>query len=86
MAFDYQKEKAVLFTDEGQRMFLRIRDRANKLASESGALTVGQAIRKESGDSFAMLACVERLIEIGEFSYLEVTNTPMQNWIIVPKR
>lgn len=72
MSYDYKKEVAWVYTDEGQRQFLRIRDRAAKLVAESGAVTVGALMRGEIGDSFQMLACVDRLVELGEYRYLAV--------------
>lgn len=62
----YAELRDKLFTDEGQRLFLKVRDRAQALLAESGAAMVGAIIRGLSGDSWEMLACVDRLVELGE--------------------
>lgn len=60
--YSYEAEKAALFTDEGQRAFLKVRDAAQKLLKQSGAFRQMEVIREAqiSGDSFFMLACVDR--------------------------
>ena len=64
--YKYEEQKQKLFTEEGQIMFLKIRDNIYKLLSTAGAVSMGCAIRRVSGDSWDMLACVDRLIELGE--------------------
>jgi len=64
--YKYEELKAKLFTDEGQRTFLAMRDRAKLLLKEAGAMTMEAAIRAGSGDSWLLLACVDRMVELGE--------------------
>lgn len=66
MQYDYEDMKTALFTDEGQRIFLQIRDRTNRLLAETGAVRCQEAISKASGDSWLMLACIDRMVELGE--------------------
>lgn len=66
MPYDYATEKPFIFTDEGQRMFLRIRDKFQQLFEFSGAARLDKAIAGNSGSSWSMLACVDRLEELGE--------------------
>ncbi len=73
MAYSYATEKNKLFTEECQGMFLSIRDRAYRLISQSGAATMSKLISNETGDSWTMMACVDRLVELGEL--FEVPNT-----------
>lgn len=71
MAYSYLVEKNSLFTDDGQRMFLKIRDRANQLLTQAGAFRMMEVFRGAgSGDSFTMLACVDRMVELGEIKEL----------------
>jgi hypothetical protein len=67
-SYDYQKSKEEVFSEDGQEMFLKIRDEVQKLLTISGAFRLGNAIsaRGITGDSFTMLACIDRLEEIGE--------------------
>lgn len=67
MSYVYAKEKEKLYTDEGQRMFLRVRDRAKELLEQAGAVSCDKLLEAAgTGDSWMMLACVDRLVELGE--------------------
>lgn len=73
MAYDYKTERANVFTEDGQIMFLKIRDTAKRLIKDAGVVTAEKLMRGLSGSSWTMLACMDRLIEIGELH--EVPNT-----------
>ena len=64
--YDYATERETLFTDDGQKGFLKIRDRVHFLLEQAGAFTTGKAIQSMSGSSWFMLACLDRLVELGE--------------------
>ena len=67
MGYSYLTEKAEIFTEDGQVMFLRIRDHARKLLEVSGAVTGGKLLAAGgTGSSWTMMACVDRLCELGE--------------------
>lgn len=70
MAYDYQTERDKIFTDDGNRMFLLIRDRVKYLLKQAGAVRMQEAIYGATGDSWAMLACVDRMVELGELREL----------------
>jgi hypothetical protein len=75
MPYDYATERDSLFTDAGQRMFLRVRDNAKKLLSAAGAVRCEELISCTAGDSWTMLACVDRLVELGEIREVTQPNT-----------
>lgn len=64
--YDYQKEKPYVFTDEGQRQLLRIRDTSFGLFKLAGVARCQEMMAGESGSSWQILACVDRLVEIGD--------------------
>lgn len=70
--YKYEDQKQKLFTDDGQRLFLLVRDKANKKLDTSGAALMGSLIREFSGDSWTLLACIDRMAEIGEL--IEIPN------------
>ncbi len=70
--YSYAKQRNRLFTEAGQVMFLNIRAKAKALISQSGALTIEKLISECSGDAWDMLACADRLVELGELR--EVAN------------
>lgn len=82
MTYSYDDMKQNLFSDEGQRMFLAIRDRFQSLTSATGACTVAHVIKKQSGDSFLMLACCDRLVELGEAEYLNTSRSFQERVLI----
>jgi hypothetical protein len=69
--YSYQTEKSKLFTEEGQVLFMAIRDNTKYLLSKSGAVRMSEAISGNSGDSWTKLACIDRMVELGEL--LEIT-------------
>lgn len=67
MPYDYQEQKSAIFSDAGQRMFLKIRDHAKELLEKAGAVRCQEMMAGAGGgDSWNMLACVDRLVELGE--------------------
>ncbi len=65
MSYNYETEKPWIFTDAGQRQFLKVRDFAFKTLKHAGAVSAGKLIDAAGGgDSFKMMACVDRLVEL----------------------
>ncbi len=74
MAYCYETEKPAVFLPENQAMFLSIRDKAFRLFELAGCATLENIISGQTGDSFTMIACVDRLVELGE---LRAVNVPI---------
>lgn len=67
MSYSYATQRSEIFTEKGQETFLQIRDNAHKLIKRSGAATmVNLAIG--AGNSWTLMACVHRLVELGELT------------------
>lgn len=79
--YNYQKEKQKVFTEEGQLMFMQIRDNVKKLLEQSGAVMLDNAIRVVTGDSWLMLACIDRIVELGEIREIPQDNPAGQHRI-----
>lgn len=71
MSYQYATQRAFVFTEEGQRDFLKIRDTARDLLEDAGAVT-SQKLMCVTGDTWDMLACIDRLVELGEL--IEIPN------------
>lgn len=71
MGYSYVDRRPFVFTEEGQVMFLKIRDRAKELIALAGACRCDKLIAVTSGEVWNMLACIDRLVELGELA--EVT-------------
>lgn len=84
--YNYQTEKQAIFTEDGQEMFLSIRDNVHKLIDASGAITMGKAMSARiTGSSWTMMACVDRLVELGEIVEIHQKECAGQHRIFVNK-
>ncbi len=81
--YSYLQEKPRIFTDDGQIQFLEIRDKKDKLLKIAGAARMDKLISGLSGDSWSMLACVDRLVEIGELKEITGNNVQGQDRVFV---
>jgi hypothetical protein len=72
VSYSYATEKPKVFTEDGQVMFLKIRDRAKDLLAQSGAVTCEKLMATVTGDSWSRLACIDRLVELREL--IEIPN------------
>lgn len=80
----YQIEKPKLLTDEGQRTFLAVRDRAFRLLLEAGAFKLFYACKGVSDpSSWFLMACVDRMVEIGEITEITGQLVAGQNRVFV---
>ena len=83
MPYNYEVEKHKIFTEQGQREFLKVRDCAHKLLAEAGAFMMFSALKGISGDSWQMMAYVDRLIELGEIREITPANVAGQHRVFV---
>lgn len=74
MSYDYQALKPKIFTEDGQVTFLRIRDHAQDLFRRAGAARLEEIISVTTGDTWTQMACVDRLVELGEIREIEQTH------------
>ena len=80
--YEYILLRSQVFSDEGQRMFLKMRDTAKELFVKAGACRLERLMASVSGDSWLMLACADRLVELGEAKYVYCEGS-RQHWILV---
>lgn len=66
MPYDYATERPKIFTEDGQRNFLKILDATKRILDVSGAARFQEIMHNVCGDSWEMIACVDRLVELGE--------------------
>ena len=75
MTYRYEDEREGLFDADGQRTFLAHRDAAFELIDIAGACRLGEVIdlaikRLGAVGSFESLACLDRMVELGELREL----------------
>jgi hypothetical protein len=87
--YSYEIEKPNVFTERGQRLFLGIRDQVHRLLDLSGAVRMQEAMALPPGigaaSSWEMLACVDRLVELGEIREVTSGNVAGQDRVFVAK-
>jgi hypothetical protein len=66
MAYDYKTQRANVFTEDGQVMFLKIRDTTKELIKKAGVARSDKMMAGCTGDVWNMLACIDRLVELGD--------------------
>jgi hypothetical protein len=81
--YSYTREKSNLFTEDNQIKFLQLRDRVNKLLSIAGAARTQEIIKGCSGDTWMMLACIDRLVELGEIKRITPSSWAGQHHVYV---
>lgn len=82
--YKYNEVKGRLFSDEGQRMFLKVRDFVQDALKRTGAVRMQEAIGAAGGgDSWTMLACVDRMVELGELREVTTSNVAGQHRVFV---
>lgn len=85
--YNYKEIKPKLFTEEMQSIFLKIRDRVHKLITESGAAKMSKILQGFSGrDMWELMACVDRLVELGEIEEISYEDISGQKRIFVGLR
>lgn len=78
--YNYENEKSKIFTDDGQKDFIKIRDKVKILLDDAGAFMMEKIFI--TGNTWTMLACVDRLVELGEIIEL-TTNGAGQHRVFV---
>ncbi len=79
MGYDYAKQKPQVFSEDGQVLFLKMRDKAKRLLKEAGAFRLQELMDGFTGSTWDMIACVDRLVELGEI--LELARpSQMSSW------
>ena len=76
MSYDYATERPRVLTPEGQKQMFSIRRRMEEKTAYSGAVTLEKATSGETGSSWGMAACVDYLVEMGEFVEVGLTGSP----------
>lgn len=81
--YNYAESKRNIFTDEGQRLFLAIRDKTEKLLKDAGAARCQEMVAGNTGSSWDMLACVDRMVELGEICEITASGVRGQDRVFV---
>lgn len=85
MSYEYSKERAKIFTEDGSRIMLQIRDNIQKHIKNAGAVMMTNAWQGVLGDTWTMLACVDYIVELGEIVEVTPKNTMGQYRVFTSK-
>jgi hypothetical protein len=86
MSYDYQAQRSHVFTEAGQRMFLAIRDKAEACLKIAGSVQSQKLISVVSGDTWDMLACIDRLVELNYLCEITGRDVAGQDRVFVAGR
>lgn len=82
--YEYHEQKSAIFSDSGQRMFIKIRDHTKELLAKAGAARCQEIMNGAGGgDSWRMLACIDRLVELGEIREIKQYQCAGQHRVFV---
>lgn len=83
--YNYQEQKAEIFKEENQQTFLAIRDNVHRLLKQSGAFTMANSADNLhlAGSTWTFMACVDRLVELGEIEEVPQKNVCGQDRIFI---
>jgi hypothetical protein len=85
MNYKYAEIKPRIFTEENQVMFIKIRDNAHKLLKIAGAARM-QELMIGTGSTWEIMACVDRLVELGEIREITCGEVAGQHRVFVSMR
>lgn len=83
--YEYQRERPSLFTEDGVKVVIAIRDHVQKLLKMSGACTVEKAIEGASGEMWTRLAALDYLVEQRELVIIEREGIARQFWLVTSR-
>jgi hypothetical protein len=87
MAYSYATERPWVFTEVGQVALLKARDRAFELLTTAGAFNGMNTLRDvNAGDTFQMMAVLDRLVELGDIREVTASNVWGQDRVFVAGR
>ncbi len=73
--YKYEDMKPKIFTEEGSVLFTKTRDNVKRLLKLAGAVRCDEAmVINGASDSWTMLACVDRLVGLGEIREIKQPN------------
>jgi ABC-type uncharacterized transport system ATPase subunit len=81
MPYIYEIEKEKIFTEDGVKMLLTIRDNVAKALENSGAFIMHKITT--SGDSWTQLAVLDYMVEQGEIHEVTGNNVAGQHRVFV---
>ena len=81
--YNYQEMKTQVFEEKNQVDFLKVRDTVKSLLEYCGSFKFSEAVREVHGDSWLMMAYVDRLVELGEIREITPPNTAGQHRVFI---
>lgn len=76
-------KKNKIFTEEGQVKISCMHDHIQKLFKTSGAFNIHSAFKCNLSNTWLMMACIDRLVELGEIIEIKQEGVAGQNRVFV---
>jgi len=85
--YEYKNHKSEILKEENQKDFLKVRDNVDRLLSISSVFIMADAIKGITGDNWTQMACVDRILELGEIVEIPTeSSVSAQNRVFVRGR
>lgn len=87
MSYVYATQRAAVVTADNIPKIMAAKDAIAKVVETSGAITFDKAMSlTDFDDTWAMMACLDYLVELGYFFKVQGQNGSGQDQILVPRR
>ncbi len=83
--YNYKEQRNKIFTDEGQKDFLKLRDKVNKLLDISGAFMIENVLGVNVNTDMT-LTCIDRMVELGEIIEIKRDGVFAQHRVFIRNR
>ncbi len=83
--YNYKEQRNKIFTDEGQKDFLKLRDKVNKLLDISGAFMIENVLGVNVNTDMT-LTCIDRIVELGEIIEIKRDGVFAQHRVFIRNR
>ena len=87
MSYDYKKTRGYVFTEEGVKELLLVRDRADYLLDEAGAFNIMRAFKPLGAyEAWQAFALIDYLVELGELEEVSKPGCRGQDRVFIGKK
>jgi hypothetical protein len=85
--YNYESQKHWIFTDDGQKAFIKARDNALALLSKAGAFMTFSPLKNVPyGDTWQGMALIDRMVELGDIREVTGPSVAGQHRVFVDAR
>jgi hypothetical protein len=77
MSYNYELQRHEIFSEDGIKTLVKMRDKAKELIKVAGAARADKIMSATMGDSWTMLAALDYMVETGDLYRVTAERTTM---------